>query len=276
MNDDQTFERAMLEWLDAGSDRTPRPAVDAVLLAVKTTPQERDLRIPWRTPAMNTPLRFAAALVIVAVIGAAGVTLLNRAPIVGPGGSPVATASATPIAGAASAFPHPFTYELPADAGIVVSIAEPSWYQFRVPNEPGASTAYGNSVIIRLISGGRADPCAATSEALPLPGGPQAVVDYLKGIPWLDVSAEESTTVDGRPAREVVITSLSPTADCPDLWLWTEQGSFTQNSGWGSSSRLTVVDVDGDHVIILTTDDAAWYPTADALIDSMKFDAAPN
>ena len=31
------FERAVRDWLEDGSDRTPRPAIDAVLLAVKTT-----------------------------------------------------------------------------------------------------------------------------------------------------------------------------------------------------------------------------------------------
>jgi hypothetical protein len=269
-------ETILAVWLDEGPTDLPDATRRAILSALPTTPQERGLRIPWRTPAMSTPLRLAAAIAIVAIVGAAGLALINRTPITGPGGSPVPTPSATPIAGAASDFPHPFTYELPADAGIVVSVAEPSWYQFRVPNEPGASTAYGNSVVIRLISGGRTDPCAATSEPLPLPDGPEAVVDYLTGIPSLDVSAEESTTVDGRPARQVVITSLSPTADCPDLWLWTEQGSFTQNSGWGSSSRLTVVDVEGDHIVILATADPAWYPVADALIDSIQFDAAPD
>ena len=39
MSDDRAFERAVDDWLEDGSDRTPRPAVDAVLLAIKTTPQ---------------------------------------------------------------------------------------------------------------------------------------------------------------------------------------------------------------------------------------------
>ena len=31
---DRTFERAMSEWLESGSDRTPAATIDAVLLAV--------------------------------------------------------------------------------------------------------------------------------------------------------------------------------------------------------------------------------------------------
>ena len=77
MNDDQLFERAVDDWLDAGSDRTPRPAVDAVLLAIRTTPQERDLRIPWRIPNMSNPLRLGAAIAVIAVVGVLGLNFLS-------------------------------------------------------------------------------------------------------------------------------------------------------------------------------------------------------
>ncbi len=53
MNDDRAFERATREFLEDGSDRTSAATIDAVLLAVRTTPQERDLRIPWRTAPMS-------------------------------------------------------------------------------------------------------------------------------------------------------------------------------------------------------------------------------
>jgi hypothetical protein len=45
---DQLFERAVRDWLDDGSDKTPPTAIEAVLLAAKTTPQERVLGIPRR------------------------------------------------------------------------------------------------------------------------------------------------------------------------------------------------------------------------------------
>ena len=66
----RTFERAVLDWLGDGSDRTPPPAIDAVLLAVKTTPQERELAIPRRFTTMTSSLRLmAAAIALVAVVG---------------------------------------------------------------------------------------------------------------------------------------------------------------------------------------------------------------
>jgi hypothetical protein len=65
MTRDRDFERATTDWLDAGSDSTPPHVIDAVLLAVRTTPQERDLRIPWRIPSMKSPLYAAAAVAVV-------------------------------------------------------------------------------------------------------------------------------------------------------------------------------------------------------------------
>ena len=42
MNDDRDFEPTTAEWLNDGSDATPPHVIDAVLLAARSTPQERD------------------------------------------------------------------------------------------------------------------------------------------------------------------------------------------------------------------------------------------
>ena len=42
MNDKRDFDRAVDRWLDDGSDATPPHVIDGVLLAVRSTPQERD------------------------------------------------------------------------------------------------------------------------------------------------------------------------------------------------------------------------------------------
>lgn len=92
---DRTFERAVRDWLDDGSDRTPRPAIDAVLLAVKTTPQQRVLRSPWRFPFMTAVTRATgiAAVALVAAVGVGGLLYLNSS---GPGG-PASPSPATPV-----------------------------------------------------------------------------------------------------------------------------------------------------------------------------------
>src|SRR5687768_5797841 len=98
---DLKFERAVRDWLEDGSDRTPRPAIDAVLLAVKTTPQERDLRIPWRFFQMPAISRVtgAAAVALVVAVSVGGLLYINAR---GPGGTgisvpPSATAVPTVV-----------------------------------------------------------------------------------------------------------------------------------------------------------------------------------
>ena len=101
---DQLFERAVRDWLDDGSDRTPPPAIDAVLLAVKTTRQERDLRIPRRFTQMPTYIRLVAGIAIVAVVGAGVLFYSNREP--GVGGQPTPTPPPTALP-SASPTPSP-------------------------------------------------------------------------------------------------------------------------------------------------------------------------
>lgn len=93
MNDEHDFEHATREFLDDGFDRTPPSTIDAVLLAVRTTPQERDLRIPWRTTPMSNPLRLVAAIAIVVIAGVAAFNLFGSSPGVGGVASPSPTAA---------------------------------------------------------------------------------------------------------------------------------------------------------------------------------------
>ena len=96
---DRTFERAVTDWLEDGSDGTPKHALDAVLLAVKTTPQERDLRIPWRLPmpAFTRSTAFAA-VVLVAVVGVGGLIYLDRSAPSGVGAAPPPAPTQAPSA----------------------------------------------------------------------------------------------------------------------------------------------------------------------------------
>ena len=74
MSDDREFLRATTEWLEAGSDRTPPKAVDGVLLAIRTTRQDRVLPSPWRQIDMNA---FAKALVVATAVVAVALAWVN-------------------------------------------------------------------------------------------------------------------------------------------------------------------------------------------------------
>lgn len=107
MSDDRAFDRAMHDWLDSGSDRTPLPAVDAVLLAIRTTPQERDLRILRRTNPMSLPLRLAAGIAIIAIVGFAALTFNDGRDGVGSTPSAMPTPTASPPATTPQPTPAP-------------------------------------------------------------------------------------------------------------------------------------------------------------------------
>ena len=91
MNDDRSLERAARSFIEAGPTQAPDRAVEAALLRIETTPQERDLRIPWRFPPMTIPARLAA----VAILGALLLGALSLFGGVGRPSAVVASSNAT-------------------------------------------------------------------------------------------------------------------------------------------------------------------------------------
>lgn len=94
MTEDRSLERAARSWLENGPTQAPDRTVEAALLRIETTPQERDLRIPWRFPTMTPPARIAAAAVIgVLAVGGALFALRpsDGSSVGAPGPSPSAT-----------------------------------------------------------------------------------------------------------------------------------------------------------------------------------------
>ncbi|HTE66795.1 MAG TPA: hypothetical protein VK736_11155 [Candidatus Binatia bacterium] len=101
MTDDRSLERAARSFIEAGPTQAPERAVEAALLRIESTPQERDLRIPWRFPSMTTPARIAVAAVLGVLLVAGAISFFGRPgqPSVGvPGPSPSSPAPASPIA----------------------------------------------------------------------------------------------------------------------------------------------------------------------------------
>jgi hypothetical protein len=282
-------EAILAAWLDEGPTDLPNATRRAILTALPTTPQaRRGFLAPRRNFPMLTPARAALALVIatIAVGGALSVirirseqgTNVTPSPAASHPATPRATSTPdlgtpSPLQGHAGSFTEPFSYTLPASAGIVVSDTIGIW-QFRHPSpSPTPDEAYDGGVIVREVSGGRVNPCSETSTALPL-ADPQAFVAYFRTIPTVNVSDVRPTTVDGRPAVQAVLGFGAATADCRDVWLWTEEGAVTQNAG-RNPVRITIVDIDGSHFAILATgsDLARWMSITDAFLFGMHFDS---
>jgi hypothetical protein len=275
-------------WLEDGPDDLPAAPRRSIVVGMRAVSRRRPGPLPGGIQ-MPSILRLAVAAALVVAVGAITRTVIAPRPaqvgITGPSESASPTAASptphlidpsrtpSPLVGTASTFVHPFTYRLPADAGLIVDGSDPTWYQFRVPI-PGTE-GYGNAVIVRRIAGGRVDPCSETSPGKLLGGGPDAVIRYLEHIPQLIVTEKPATTVGGLTASSATFTPKAATPACPDLWLWAEEGSFTQNGSWDTIGKITVVDVGGDHIIFMAnthSSDMSWFATAQEFIDSVKFE----
>ena len=151
---DRLFDRAVRDWLDDGSDRTPPAAIDAVLLAVTTTPQERDLRILRRTTQMPTYVRLAAGIAIVAVVGV-GVLIYNaRSPGIGAVPTPAPTPAWVPYTSARYGFEiaHPADWTvLPSERDWNENLDRAEWQspateRFLAPDQSLLVTAFVDRV----------------------------------------------------------------------------------------------------------------------------------
>jgi hypothetical protein len=287
-------------WLlEIAPAELPDRVFDATFERTRSMSQASGVR-PWRTPSMNPLARMTAAVIAVVLLIGTGAYLLGPGPQTGgtptsspsvsatplPTSSATASASPTPtltqtselgtpspLQGRAASFAAPFTYTLPAGEGLVATdSSEIGVWQFRHPAPSG--DFYDRVVAFRRVYGGRADPCNEVSQSRDL-ADPQAYIDYFKSIPTVAVSDVRSVTVDGRPAKQAVLSFDPATAACPDVWLFVADPiSITQNIGRGSA-RVTVLDVDGITIAIMTIGDDTWLPVADQFIASIRFDAPP-
>src|SRR4029079_11543044 len=90
MTDDRSLERAARSWLETGPTEAPDRAVEAALLRIQTTSQERDWHVPWRNRPMTLTARLVAAAIAIAVVAVGGALVL------GPGTGPTVGATASP------------------------------------------------------------------------------------------------------------------------------------------------------------------------------------
>lgn len=292
MNANQDLERRIADFYAAEAPgRAPDWVLGAVLSTIDTTSQRRvSFGLPRRFHDMNMYAKLAVAAVVVIVAGAVGLAIIPRGDsrTVGTDRSPSPTVStapsaspspeSTPLAGVVGVFTHPFTYVLPVGVGWDLPSSRTHSFEFRIPDSGGEGVS-AVGVIGRAFTGGRADPCAASSAALTIPAGPDAVIEYLKTIPTVQVAGETPVTIDGRPAVQALVTLGPATPDCPDVRPFTADGLSEEteviSNLRGVPVRVTAFDIDGDHIVLwtfLTVEDQSWYEVADELIASFRFE----
>jgi hypothetical protein len=206
---DRQFEHAVRDWLEDGSDRTPPAAVNAVLLAVKTTPQEWDLAIPRRFSLMSMTMKLAAGIAVVAIaVGAVYVI----GPRLGVGG-PAPTTAPTPTAAPTTSSTATRLIDRSAEAGYTVTVpagwhesAQATGLYFSTPApltsastveggvEPGTSPA---SYLLSYVNG-----ASGTSplRGMDTAGLLDSLNTFYRTVVSSEPGAQSSVTVDGEQA----------------------------------------------------------------------------
>ena len=240
MNDDRSLERAARSWIEAGPTQAPESAVAAALQRIETTAQERDLRIPWRTPRTNRLALAGAAVAMlfaVAIGGSLSFGWLPTAPLPGvtatlqPSDPPPSTSS--PVATDSPA-PTPESVAVTISSGH--SVGGNGGSTVWVVNEDGtdARDLFPETLFAELI--GR------TSD------GRHLLVKLRDGfVPEYTIALADVETGDVQPV---------PT-DCPTEVCWADEPqnvTVASLSGDGSVATIVLVDQSRGSVMVGTVE----------------------
>jgi hypothetical protein len=284
MSDDREFRRATRAWLEAGSDRTPPAAVDAVLLAVRTTRQDRVLplpRLPFHLPLIARVALVAAAFVTFALLTVNLVLVAGRRqpPTDSvPRPTPVALMvsngdTGTPFTVGTryiTADPFPVRITFSGPTGWEGNIGGPYavWLGPPVGDQP---VMFNTSIYPYL------DPCHSDNQTVnPPPTTGAGVVDALDALPGVDVT-DRAAIIGGRAATLLTATAPGSLADCINgvYRFWELPLGTVVTLPPGAMLRIWVVDVGAAWPLVIAAEDhPAWPPQLRAatqqLLDSLE------
>ena len=250
MSDDREFLRATTDWLEAGSDRTPPKAVDAVLLAVRTTRQDRVLRSPWRVIDMQA---LAKALVVATAVVAIALAWINFGPsgngIVGTAPTPTPSPTPTPVmlpeGDSVSLVAGRYGFPIRATNPVISFTVPAGWAGNSTlvgkdnpgsgPCSPGGckgtnpaeATEAAPFLFDQPFNHGFKDPCTDHTPVLPAAGsGAGGLLAVIAAQPGIDAGPITDVTVGGHAGKYVDYTVTVDPAICPSdangggFWVW--------------------------------------------------------
>ena len=282
MSDDREFWRATTDWLEAGIDRTPPAAIDAVLLAVRTTRQDRALPIPWQPFRVPLVVRIAIVAALLATLAFLTITYVGghrqapttdttTPPLEVPVTDQVALLSAGQRYVTGDPFPVRITLQSPAGWEGHVGGPYAVWLGVASGDEP---VMFNTSIWPYL------DPCHPDqgTVAQPSPATVADVVDALDTLPGVDVT-DRAATIGGRPAVMLTATAPPSTANCGNqvFSLWQLPLGAVVALPSGATQRIWVVDIGAKGPLVIgAQDDVAWpaslRATIEQLLDSFQIE----
>jgi hypothetical protein len=275
MTDHRSLERAARSWIEAGPTHAPERAVEAALLRIESTPQERDVRVPWRFLDMNASGKIATGAAAAVAVTILGVALLSPGAAPGPGASessPTPTPAILltgPLAAGTyrtdAAFPVAITWTVPQGwsglaSGPTVKVIE--------SDAEDAARAYLSFWVVQTAQrdpcgyGGRDDSAVGPSV--------RDLATALAELPGFDSTPPKSINVDGVDGEYVEL--IGPPADCvePELWA-TPDGSCRCMDSRFEKNRIWMIEVDGTRLAI----DASYVPPlGDILMETSAIEIA--
>jgi hypothetical protein len=305
MTDDRSIERAARSWLEVGPTQAPERAVQAALLQIDTTPQERDWHVPWRLPKMTTPARVAAAAVVgvLAIGGALFILRPGDSSVGGPGPMPTPTptpaASPTPSpspmtlhdgplapgtyvtepfaqpgSDACGAPPQPGCLDTTDDDSVRVTLTVPAGWSNLFPTDAEPAAADGASLIFTRGASLFDDPCR--NDGTPeIQVGPTVddFVDVVAAHPLLDVTTPSDVALAGYSGKYLELQVPTDLTGCEIYRPW-EPWYYAQ--GPGERWHLWVLDVEGVRVVVQGMDHAGTsaqhQAELQAIVDSIRIE----
>jgi hypothetical protein len=295
------LDRFISEWLDAQApDGAPERWLEASRARIRTTQQRR---APWparRVPTMNKAISIVAAAAAVVVAAIIGVQVLGDGGVGAAPPSDGLTSFAPSPSAAASAVAGPvdFTGLEPGGTELgagtyVITYASPVEVTFTVPDEPfrgwpsawfkalydwgpwhQTNAARLGAVIVENVY---ADPCSPELGMVDPPVGPAVddLVDALAAMPGAD--NPRLVNFDGYGGWLIQLTGQERPAGCveePFVWQTTRGGESLMLPDHGDTTRVWVLDVEGNRLVIWATEDFGFQYSAEMqrLVDSIEID----
>ena len=256
MTDDRSLDRAARSWLEEGPTRAPDRPVEAALTRIQTTPQERDLRIPWRFRTMSIPIRAATTAVIgVLVVGGAALFAIRYGPGQwgGPAMTPRPSATVSPSPRFVGSGPlEPGLYGVTTFSGTKATFTIPAGWRgppasgFAVLKEGAGILSFWQPVNVY------ADPCSAGS--LPSPSVGPTVDDLVAALaaqPVTETTEPTPVSIDGIGGQRIDYDVDVDAASCSgDLWLWRDADGGDRTENEDQLNELFILDVAGSRIVI--------------------------
>lgn len=303
MTTNRDFDRLTSNWLAAGPTELNDRVLDAALAEVHLTHQRRRMTVPWRTSTLSTPLRLAAAIAIVAIVGLAALKLLPQSGVGAPTPAPTSSPILSP-ATSASPTAESANRTLPRAGGALAAGAYRAGAPFLLPNLtfevptgwkehsgfdarvvslviPSATDADANAAFVNFAvpDAVYADPCK-TGTTIPVRDlGPTAddFVAALSKLPKFTVGPVTDVVVDSLPGKAFDLTAPSTGCASPNglIQVWSNGDGAGGATLAGLLQHVIVVDVDGTRLVIevLYSDPSSPFQSdIGAIISSVKFE----